>query len=359
LDKKDCRSPTDTCFVPSYSSLREDEIRILILKSGAPDLDLSYRLVTCRHEDQLPYDALSYALGNPEKVMLIECNGQITHIPTNLYTALLYLRYRTEDRILWVDTMCVNQDNLVELGEQVNKMARIFSEARRTLVWLGVRNSLMVSEPLHLLESYHFESGVVGEAPTQIGSLDGMVGLDFSKTRKDTSLLKRDWQPLIALLELPWFTRLWVIQEVVCAKRVVVLHGESNISWDTLAKPVKELYHSGLLDADIISKGARGIRAGLEMQYIGEQIRRDNAPSLLHLLLATSLAECSDPRDKVYGVLSMAGDYNARDDILLKPDYRLTPPEVYARVEQWCVKKADLDMLLSCATASRSKVLPS
>lgn len=345
-----------------YSDLREGEFRVLVLEAGRPESEVNCRLITCRYDDGLPYDALSYFWGNPERTVPIKCNGQTHLVSINLHTALHSLRRQTEDRILWVDALCINQDDVAERGDQVQNMASIYSQARRTLVWLGSREAGLMSNPLHLLARYNVESAiskaVFQATPSHVSFGDGFIGLDLSKARKEGDLLNRDWQPLIALLELPWFTRLWVIQEVACARRAVILFGESSIGWDRLAQPVAELYHSGLLQNDITKKGERGARAVIEIQSIRERIRKGCPPNLLELLLATGLADCSDPRDKVYGVLSLAGDYD-KDHDDLKPDYQATTQDVYKKVARWCVEKADTDMLLSSATTSQWKDLPS
>ncbi|KAF7529461.1 hypothetical protein G7054_g9835 [Neopestalotiopsis clavispora] len=340
-----------------YSDLEKNELRILILEAGPPGSEISCRLLVCRHEDRLPYDALSYAWGDPTNVMLITCNDQSLRIPANLYVALQFLRHRTDDRILWVDALCINQKNKTERGHQVEKMSRIFSEANRTLVWLGNPGGRACSEAFNLLKTYNFEIMARGTF-THSGNLE-TSGLDFSRSRKE-SLLTKDWRPLVPILELPWFRRLWVIQEVVCAKRIVVLGGHERTSWDSLAKAVVELSRSGLLEGSLTEKGVRGARAVVDMDEIRNTTRQGNPPDLLSLLLQTSAAESLDIRDKVYGVLSLAGDYDPiRDGTFLKPDYFIPPQELYTKVARWCLEKANLDIVLSCATTSEQSDWPS
>ncbi|KAI2613254.1 heterokaryon incompatibility protein-domain-containing protein [Hypoxylon sp. NC1633] len=340
-----------------YEDLREDEIRILVLEAGDPDSEISCRLVTCSHGDRLPYDAISYAWGNPANVMAINCNGMAVQIPVNLYNALFWLRKRTEDRLLWIDALCINQEDMEERGDQVQKMATIFSCARKTLVWLRpeTKDTKGALYPPVRYDRLNKNVGWMFRAPP------GPFGYNFAETEDKRDLLDMDWRPLMRLLEQPWFTRLWVIQEVARARRVTVLLGKTKISWDKLASTVTELHHRGLLDAvNFTEEAARGAEAVIEMQAARERTSHDLQQSLLRLLLATASAECSDIKDKVYAVLSLATDYNPnKDGVSFKPDYSITDGEAFTRVARWAVAKGDLDLLLSCATASDMEGLPS
>jgi hypothetical protein len=58
-------------------------------------------------------------------------------VTTNLYAALLHLRDRSLERIIWIDAICINPKNPEEQGQQAQLMAMIYSKANRILVWLG------------------------------------------------------------------------------------------------------------------------------------------------------------------------------------------------------------------------------
>ncbi|KAH7413342.1 heterokaryon incompatibility protein-domain-containing protein [Cadophora sp. MPI-SDFR-AT-0126] len=88
-------------------------------------------------EDGIPYDALSYTWGSTKKVAQITVNGSIMHVTSNLHTALLHLRYEKVDRILWIDAICIDQNNMAERRHQVQHMSRIYKEAERVVIWLG------------------------------------------------------------------------------------------------------------------------------------------------------------------------------------------------------------------------------
>ena len=58
-------------------------------------------------------------------------------IAVNLHDALVRLRDEDEDRILWIDAICINQDDKQECGHQVQQMASIYENARQVIIWLG------------------------------------------------------------------------------------------------------------------------------------------------------------------------------------------------------------------------------
>ncbi|KAH6722498.1 heterokaryon incompatibility protein-domain-containing protein [Leptodontidium sp. MPI-SDFR-AT-0119] len=88
-------------------------------------------------EDGIPYDALSYSWGSTEKAAQITVNGSIMHVTSNLHAALQHLRFEEEDRLLWIDAICIDQDNMAERRHQVQHMSYIYKEAERVVIWLG------------------------------------------------------------------------------------------------------------------------------------------------------------------------------------------------------------------------------
>ena len=155
--------------------LKESHIRVLCLEAGAFDKPLRgrmlhlnlgvrgphrvFRLVAADSESQLPeyerqggddntnaphpdqwraYECLSYAWGEPafsEKLYII--GHGVVKITPSLHSALQYLRYSTEVRWLWADAICINQQDNEERSAQVARMAQIYADAAKALVWPG------------------------------------------------------------------------------------------------------------------------------------------------------------------------------------------------------------------------------
>jgi hypothetical protein len=127
-----------------YSDLPEGSVRLVRLLPRDPAADESSRVKCCfllcpllKSETAHPFEALSYAWGseeNPRSIWVDDCNFLVG---ANLYSALLHLQDDFIERILWVDALCINQENKAEKGRQVQSMAKIYAKASRVIVWLG------------------------------------------------------------------------------------------------------------------------------------------------------------------------------------------------------------------------------
>lgn len=114
-----------------------DMIRLICLE---PDSDLAK--LACRLEhfslDQQPsYIALSYVWGDGKVTTRLKCNDGHLHITRNLEAALFHLRPRRVPRWLWVDTICIHQNDLDEKAAQIQNMRRIYAQSFQTNIWLG------------------------------------------------------------------------------------------------------------------------------------------------------------------------------------------------------------------------------
>jgi hypothetical protein len=125
-----------------YSSLNtaRNEIRLITL-APSPSFEstipchLFHRSLDTETEG--PFDALSYTWGDASSRRLISLNGNKFSVTANLHTALRHLRYTADQRVLWIDELCINQDNIPERNQQVTKMQEIYQRAAKVVVWLG------------------------------------------------------------------------------------------------------------------------------------------------------------------------------------------------------------------------------
>jgi len=177
----------------------------------------------------LRYEALSYAWGNLEVCNSIYCDGKRISIPSNLHSALCHLRYSTKVRVLWADALCIDQSDWNERGQQVKFMKAIYSRAQGVLVWVG-EETKDVEKALQTLSRC---------APSWTMYNDDFVlqrrydrnraGFDFSTMYSATFFSNIEWEPVVQLLERPWFTRVWVLQEVAHARNVTLVCGNQSI----------------------------------------------------------------------------------------------------------------------------------
>jgi hypothetical protein len=131
------------------------------------------------------YEALSYVWGNPRETLPIYVDEDQFHVTVNLYAALLRLRDDSFERILWVDAICIDQTNPVEQGQQVQLMAKIYSNAYCVIVWLG------------------------DKAEDTEGALEDIL-LVAHKEPMERLKKESNQQAILNLLQRPWFQRIWV-----------------------------------------------------------------------------------------------------------------------------------------------------
>ena len=113
----------------TYSPVSESEIR-LVTFSFTDHLEANIKNVQLNPEDPLKYTALSYCWGNATDRVEVPCDGKILSITTSLHEAILAINEFSPGQDLWIDQICINQDNLTEKSEQVSKMNLIYdSEA--------------------------------------------------------------------------------------------------------------------------------------------------------------------------------------------------------------------------------------
>ncbi|KAF1358898.1 HET-domain-containing protein, partial [Lizonia empirigonia] len=88
-------------------------------------------------DDALIYDAVSYVWGDPGFTQVITINGQYFRVRMNLWRVLLRLREEGYAGLLWIDAICINQEDVAERGWQVALMGRIYQNAQNVHAWLG------------------------------------------------------------------------------------------------------------------------------------------------------------------------------------------------------------------------------
>ena len=121
-----------------YSALPPGPVfRYLILKPGQGNEALQCSLRICSPDEALEYEAISYVWGLPTRNQIVICDDRILKITQSLASALKRMRLRSQPRALWADSICINQVDKKEKGQQVALMANIYRGAKRTLIDLG------------------------------------------------------------------------------------------------------------------------------------------------------------------------------------------------------------------------------
>lgn len=220
-----------------------DSIRILELNRGHREsTPFSGRLITTQLSKRPEYTALSYVWGepSPEDPMLM-LNGQPLQIRASLWQALSELTAHGNAVKLWVDQICINQENQNEQEQQVQMMSEIYKKARLVTCWLGVRENDS-DLAFHLF-------GVLGQllceddsGHDQQNSLEWQSHtsalMEAGRLHDVDDLFNPNRRPV---LQRPWFRRLWVVQEVALACALELRCGSSLISGSEFFEAIRKL----------------------------------------------------------------------------------------------------------------------
>lgn len=195
----------------AYVPLQDaNSIRLLQLEPGYGRDPLEVHLATHQLGKQCSYHALSYVWGEPDLTETLCVGDQRLYVSKNLYSILLQLRLPEEIRTLWIDAICINQQDSIEKGQQVALMGEIYHQAETVLCWLGQLST-------HRLWAMKFLQKLAEDAPEYTKQED--IGPFWTVTSTDHLLLPNVDASLIvdtaleahveAIYESDWFTRLW------------------------------------------------------------------------------------------------------------------------------------------------------
>jgi hypothetical protein len=314
-----------------YQSLQHaDSIRILVLH---PSLNLSDPIICTIRPARLAesanaYEALSYTWEDITQKQAIKLhNGRRELlIGKNCCNALRRLRPTQKERLLWIDAICINQEDLTERARQVRLMNDVYSLASRVVVFLGEQ----VTECRALFK--------------ELAEVDGLLRLD--KEIKRPSPCDSIVQELEALLELPWFKRVWVLQEV--SGKVTFLYGSATTSFSALSK---------------LSFGYKNYRVTkkvlpLSLRWIVNPPGQFSTPqyNLWNCLYRSRDYLATNPRDRVFALKSLVGKDQSQVDSLI--NYAQSVEECYIDVATFLLPVLGL-RLLSAIRHPHDKKMPS
>lgn len=276
----------------------------------------------------LQYVALSYCWGEDLRpVDKLWCNDQTYfNLTPTLSLALGWLTSlpTSEELYIWIDYLCIDQRNNTEKGIQVAMMGEIYSGAKLVLAWVIGDLNMEQHTALMFLQTASTEIQKLRESGTAIT----YQTLESIPTFKNGS---REFTALAKFLTLPYWQRMWIIQEIVMARQVTIVCGGLPFEWEPFAMCLEILLHNvprylSLRRPDGAGQMPPGLRA---ITYIdGLRIsRRENRqlPLALSLLLCQRF-NSSKACDKIYGTLGMITDPIPPT---LRPDYDAPVHEVY------------------------------
>ncbi|KAL9624556.1 MAG: hypothetical protein Q9160_001220 [Pyrenula sp. 1 TL-2023] len=335
----------------SYSRLdsSKGEIRLLTIQpSESLDDPVKCTLRVETLKPDLDFDALSYAWGNLARTFPIELDGKQICVTRNLNVALPRLRFYYGDtpRCIWIDAVSINQNDVQERSEQVQLMSKIFGTAAKVITWLGDYFKPESDATIHegnetdsLRDVFHF---LASRPEKPLWELDDQARKAIRIARvqelKET-LSEKSLSLLKDILYRPYFSRLWVIQEIVLAKKLIALLGLTMISW-------YGLFIASVSITDSASLSHPGHPAYLYMlrDYFRNREKLNSEASseglqptdIAMLRRSARYFHVSDNRDWIVALLGIASD---REMIGFQPDYSL-PEEAFVSESCKCYLNA-------------------
>ncbi|KAL4723487.1 hypothetical protein ACLX1H_009122 [Fusarium chlamydosporum] len=277
------------------------------------------------------YRALSYVWGSTNSSLapsyLNTPDGRIK-ITLSLHLGLRAIRSESDEIILWIDAVCINQMCNTEKAIQIRLLNSIFRSASQVVAWLGPEgdnSSLVISELYSVAQ--HKKSSYW---PNMLGRDE--LDLFTDRLKGFTEHL---WASLDALLDRPWFKRAWIVQELVLSRNVLLICGQSQIDWndffDALQLCERWAYALGITRNSLISQKHKF--------------------GLLQLLEFFAHCQAKYKIDKLFSLLGIACD-SAEE--ALDPDYDSAELTVILRYAKCFVRRGQVMDLLSRAGKSVS-----
>ena len=282
-------SSTSDIYVPLLDSHLIRHLRIE-QSSTATNLQCSIWRTELVHGSD--YTALSYTWGasRPSKEIWVQSEHGWEYPPRRLYVGQNLFDFlvayttqpwgRSREGVLrprlWIDQICIDQSNTGELSAQVSIMNKIYKRAKDVLVWLGCEAAMV----------------------------EAMRQLRDHESQADRAL--------VMILQHPYFSRVWIVQEIALGPKITFVCGEVEVSWGCME------------EASLRLQGNAVDRIPLQALAVTLDTRSPRYRTLQACFFQYSQNHCRDPRDRVYGLLGLTPERWR-----LRVDYTKTVLEVY------------------------------
>jgi hypothetical protein len=331
--------------------LRGQQIRLLALqpRKNNEHLVCHLRIVDVADEN-LSYEAVSYVWGSQDTPATIYCRDDTGHryiqlpIPQSAADALEAFREPQDERLLWIDSICISQASVDEKSTQVAMMDLIFSKATTVLIWLGSDSDFRPAAAAELFDRMAVEM------------LEGALRSDRnSDIGERPCYADSEVETLLNVFECDWVWRLWCVQELVLAKKALVHWATVKTTWDVFSAVAMHV------QAEEQAKTARNGLAGVYNVTMLEIFRRQLAESrrlsqsrltgmvgvtemsrktvaFSRLLSLTRMHGVTDRRDRIFSLLGLdrtlchVSPGKASELPLVTPNYEQKIEDLYTSI---------------------------
>ncbi|OJD36452.1 heterokaryon incompatibility protein [Diplodia corticola] len=342
-------------------------IRILTLWPGSGDTQLRCETREVTLGSGVYYEALSYTWGDQSTGTLISFNGLLLPIAPNLCSALLHLRLPDRPRTLWIDAVCINQLDNEEKSLQVQMMRDIYQEASSVIVWLGSTEDdsdaamdLIAGDVTAGCDEAtvpaDFEFVLDDQPPfPESGRYPGEDYTPRGRTEGVES--ERAWTALYALVQRPWWSRAWVLQEYAVPKQEPTFRCGSQVVTAGELQQICSI--AGEMVDSLPMPAIVAIRAGYRLDPLfmtRDTFQKESQLDLRHLLQYNLNTQATNLRDKVIALLGLTSQ-ECRDALV--PDYSKSITQIYAETAKYIIQSTgDLNILATNTNSDRKSSPP-
>ncbi|KKZ66358.1 hypothetical protein EMCG_07859 [[Emmonsia] crescens] len=266
---------------------------------------------------------------------------------------------------VWIDQICINQEDLEERATQVTMMDQIYRKAQYTLVWLGAedqytRMAIKAIWKIDLAPSDFQHSEVTPYANE---------GKDVYEKSDIPFISPEEWTALAAIFLRDYFRRLWVVQENVLSGTILGYCGKHEFPWREFCRVAQLVYFRQLLLGRITSTkyiNSQDAVVGIESRAVslvqwrerldkGDEAAVPKEFSLESLVFDTWTFRATDPRDKIFGLYGLL---NRTGQVKWRPDYYKSVEEVYAEATKKIIQQSGELRMLSAAVDCSLRNIP-
>jgi hypothetical protein len=292
----------------------------------------------------------------------------------NLDNALRHLRHSNKSRLIWIDALCINQNNISEKSIQVSNMGNVYRLAKTTISWLGPEENqsskainLLRTIATHVKVDWHFHEM---QPSSEIRENKTLSDQDRNAGDKSETLSAAEWgdaasrvpwtdqelQWLSSLFSRSYFERAWIVQEISLSNDVVFQCGLLTFAEDDLWKSIfclKSKLTSGSIEESETYESFQ--KAVSQVYIIGRLKKRYGGITYVDLREHMKRFHCRDPHDIIYANLKIL-----KGGITVVPDYSLAVKDVFIEVARRSIEiQGTLELLVICELSSIALDIPS
>jgi hypothetical protein len=323
------------------------------------------------------YEAISYTWGNDDKKYIVHMDSGQVKVPANLYNLLRIRSSSWFPRLLWIDSLSIDQADDAEKAQQIQLMGDIYRRAFVVSVCLGFHDKAWKATERgeKTAKAWGHSTGtltILRMVEEIKNTIDAQIALDIlEELRLTNSELDEAtiWQSiagyrqpirfvaLVGLIQNPWFARIWVVQEVALASSLRVCHGKRTIPWEVFIGGLDALSRNPQLgpllewtnkpkDGEVIPEPPNSFLNAAQIDGFRRRIQAREDLSFSQVLLSCHNFKATELRDNVFGILGMCSTTYA--DLMI-PDYSARTADVYLNSARCVVGEDNVLALLSVA----------